>query len=127
MGLRAGALLGMVLWDGMQPIPSLQLDVAILRIVGGPLVGRLRPGRWVVADELGPMPARSARRGLARGIGVEAAARPQAHQQANGLVGQGQAQLNGVVARIEAKDGQWSARQGGRRWREPRADLLGGD
>jgi hypothetical protein len=32
--LRVGALRGMLLWDGVQPTPGLQLDVAILRIVG---------------------------------------------------------------------------------------------
>src|SRR5262249_17147047 len=58
----AGAPARVLLGLGMQPAPGLQLDVAVLRILGRPLFARLGPRRRVVADELGPMPPRSAGR-----------------------------------------------------------------
>src|SRR5262249_50974771 len=48
VGLRAGAALGMLLREGMQPAPGLQRDVALLRLLGRPLLGRRRPGGRVV-------------------------------------------------------------------------------
>ncbi len=71
----AGAAPGVHLRDGMPAAAGLELDAAL---VGHPLGGRLRPGRRIVAEEFGPMPPGSARRGLRRGVGGEAAARTQA-------------------------------------------------
>ena len=102
MGLQARTAACVPLRDGMQPAPGLELDVSILRIVGRPLVTGRGPGRQIVVGELGAMPPRPARRGLGGGIGVETAARAQAHQQADRRMGQGQAQLDRVVASVEA-------------------------
>jgi hypothetical protein len=112
--------------DGMQAAPGLALDVARLRIVGRPLVGRLRPGGRVVTDELGSMPPRPAGGRLGVRIDIEAAARARAHQEADRFVGQGQAQLHRVVPRVEADDGSKSRR--GSRWRslaQPGVDQCG--
>jgi hypothetical protein len=112
VGLGVGATLGMALWDGMQPAPGLQLDMALLRIVARPRVGRLCPGGRGVADELGPMPPRAASGGLGGGIGREAAPGAQAHQQTDRCVGQRQAELDGVVASGKADAGQRRATMG---------------
>ena len=58
-------------------------------------------------------------------LGVEAAASPQAHQEANRLVSLSQTHLHGVVARGAAADGEWRIRSRGRCLAQPRADLLG--
>ena len=112
----------------MEPAPRAQADGPLAPIVGTPLVGRLRPGRRVGADELGPMAPRSAGRGLSRRVGGAAAAGPPADQEADGRVGQGQgqAQLDRVVARVEADDGPGRGWRRGRHLAEPRAALLSG-
>src|SRR5262245_32210911 len=86
----------------------------------------MAPGPWVVADDPGAMPTRSPRRRLRRRIGREAAPSAQAHQQADPCVGQGQAELDGVVAGSEADDGQGSVQRPIWRVAQPGADLLSG-
>ncbi len=83
VGLGAGPALGMELGDGMQPAPCLELDVAILGIVGRPLVAGLRPGGGDVTDEFGAMPTRPAGGGLTGRVRREAATGAQADQQAD--------------------------------------------
>ncbi len=60
----------------------------------------------IVTDKLRPMAPRSPRWGLSGGVGVEAAARAQAHEETDRQIGQGQAELDGVIAGVEGEDRQ---------------------
>ena len=96
----------------MQSAPGLQLT----RPYWGSVVVHwsLGAGQVVGSSQtnFGPMPTRPSRLGLGGGVGVEAAAGAQAHQEADRLVGQGQAEVDRVIARVEGEDRE-------RRPREP--------
>ncbi len=119
-----GATRRLPLRNRMHPTPRRQLDAPILRVVSTPLVRRLGPRRAVGTGELGAVSSRPAGLGLRRRIGIGAAPGPQTHQPADRLVSQGEAQLHGIVARVETED-----RHAGERTSllEPGAARLGRD
>src|SRR5512146_1394858 len=94
------------------------------RIGGGPHIAGCGPCRWVSADKSGSMSARSSRRGLAGRVGIEAAAGAQAHQETDGQLSKGEADVDGSVTRVEGEHGpEGQARCGP----QPRAAVLGSD
>ncbi len=119
-----GATRRLPLRNRMHPTPRRQLDAPILRVVSTPRVRRLGPRRAVGTGELGAVSSRPAGLGLRRRIGIGAAPGPQTHQPADRLVSQGEAQLHGIVARVETED-----RHAGERTSllEPGAARLGRD
>src|SRR5262245_8913915 len=94
----------MGLRNRMSPAPGLDMVPPVAGIGGGPRSARLGPGRWILADELGPMAPWSSRRGWRGRVSGEAAPCTQADQEADGLIVQGQTQLDGVVAGVEGED-----------------------
>src|SRR5512132_243714 len=120
-----GAVAGVALLLGMQPIPGLDGHGAVLGVGGHVGGGRGRPGGRVGAVELDPVATRPAR---AAGwpwwrVGVEAAIGSQPHQHRRLGVGQVQGQLGRVVAAVEHKPWHGPA---GRQPLQERADLHGG-
>src|SRR5262249_8777609 len=99
----------MVLRGCMQPTPGLDTDGAILGISGRPRSGGRGPRGWMVTANLGPGPRWSSGWRLRGRVGIEAPPRTQAHQEAEGQIIQGQAELERVVASIEGEDRQASS------------------
>ena len=93
------------------------------------LVTRRRPRRGIVTDQLGPLSPRSPRRGWRRRVRVrvrgEAPTRAQAHAETGWQRLSSQAELDGVLPRIEGEDRPSGS--GGERTHlpEPGANLRG--
>ena len=119
-----GSARRLVLRDPLPSAPGRQTARSLLGSRRGPCgVGR-GPGRRIVADNLGAMSTWSSglrRRGW---VSIKAATGTQPHQEADGDIGEGETELDGIIAGVKGDDGQ----RGGR-WRlvQPGADLLGRD
>jgi hypothetical protein len=96
----------MLLGNGLPSASRVQLDSSIAWLLARPLRGRRWPGHRVVADELVSMPPWPTRLGLRGGIGIAAAARTQAHREADGPVGQGKAELDGIRPGVTGTNGR---------------------
>jgi hypothetical protein len=121
-----GAVAGVALLLGMQPVPGLHGHGAVLVVLADQGGGRGRPGGRVGAVELGTVAARPAALGGTRRwwrVGVEAAVRAQPYQHRHLLLGRVQGELGGVVAAVEDEERHGLA--GGQPAKQ-RVDLRGG-